>query len=336
MTAAMRPAGHAVALARYFPVAGDETTDALVAETRRHVAGCLLSIETGLRVSLETEPALARLLATAPEPLCWPMLCARPDLISPELLVHMRLRAGVSLILRDPGAAGGDGHDVAPVDAIPDDPAVHEAETLLALAQGRWAAAGGEQMPLRPDLPAEHFADLLWSAVAALAFALQARGFIDGRTVVERCVMAGQAMLDRHDEAAGPMALAARLARIMGARADAPDALGRALGQRQILLFAALAGRRARMTPGTVLSVLLQGAPGLIAKLCAAVGGSGVDLRHLLLLLGVVRPGFSDAMIVAEAERYEALEDEDVAPIMALLRAPDALRSRLALLQAAG
>jgi hypothetical protein len=324
-------ADHAAALAAYFPALSGARSDAVVAETRRHLGGCLTAIETGLRLALAREPGMADILAALPEPLCWPMVCAQPGLISPALLAHMRLRAGVSLILREQGKPSGEADDLsASVDiGAQADHATREAATLLALAEWHWAVPGGERQPLRPDLPAEHYAELVWTAVACILKGLRDHEALGGTSVLDACQRSASTLLSRHDEAASPIAVAHRLVHLLGPRADGREWLGRALGERRFLLFAALAGNRLQLDPERLIAILFDGALARISVLCSALGGSGADFRHLLLTLRAVRPSLTDEAIVDAAERYDELNERDIASAMALLRAPALLGVKL-------
>lgn len=325
------PLGHAIDLASYFPLGREEATDALVVETRRHLGGCLLGIETALQLATgEAGEDFSGLSA----PVCWSMVNVRPTLVSPHLLGHMRMRAGTALILRDNGGPDGD------EGAVADDLFAHEnardaeAAALLAMAEGRWAMAGGEWQPMRADLPAEYFAELLWTAVACLSFAAEG---VAGHGAFERFERAGHVVLARHDEAANPLACADRLVRQMGADADRPDLPGAALAQRRFLLFVALTARRLTLESERLLALLLTGKVEEIAALCAAWGGSGEDLRHLLLLLRAARPSFTDRAIVAAAEAFGkgGVTSGSCDIVLQRLRTPAMLRAKLALLDKA-
>lgn len=325
------PVGHAIDLAFFFPVEERARHDALIAETRRHLGGCLSAIEMALRLSLDHAPDVAHILSRSPEPLCWPTVQAQPTLIGPALLAHMQMRAGVSLMLRQFGQPDierledGDGG----VLALGDDPLVGDALSALALAEGRWIATGGEDRPMRPDLPAEYFAELVWTASACLAAVVQRSAADLGDAVLAAFERSGWALLADHDESVSPMAEADRLVRRMGELADSPELMGVALGQRRFLLFAALAARRLRMTTVQATDILVMGPLAQVAMLCRALGGSDADYRHLLLALRPVRPALSDAAIVAEAERYQGLTEMQADAAVSALRTPPAFRSRL-------
>lgn len=323
------PIGHAIELAAYFPLGREDATDALVVETRRHLGGCLMGIETALRLAAGDEAG------GLSGPVCWPMVNARPALISPPLLAHMRLRAGASLVLRDNGGPDGEAEEAAEsLFACQDDDRA-EAAALLAMAEGRWAMASGEWQPMRADLPAEHYAELLWTAVACMAVATEDAA---SAGALERFERAGHALLARHDEAANPLACADRLVRQMATEADRPDLPGEALAQRRFLLFVALTARRLNVESERLLALLLGGTLDDIADFCAAWGGSGKALRHLLLLLRPARPAFTDSRIVAVTERFAQVQPTfEADPIwLQRLRAPAMVRAKLALLDRAG
>lgn len=325
------PVGHAIDLAFFFPVEERARHDALIAETRRHLGGCLNGIEMALRLSLDHAPDVAHILSRSPDPLCWPTVRAQPTLIGPALLAHMQMRAGVSLMLRQFGQPDierlddGDGGMLA----LGDDPLIGDALSALALAEGRWIAAGGEDRPMRPDLPAEYFAELVWSAAACLAAMVQRSAPDLSDALLAGFERSGWALMADHDESVSPIAEAERLVRRMGDIADAPDLMGVALAQRRFLLFAALAARRLRMATVQVTDILVMGPLGQVAMLCRALGGSDADYRHLLLALRPVRPSLSDAAIVAEAERYQGLTEMQADSAVSALRTPPAFRSRL-------
>ena len=323
------PVGHAIDLAFFFPDAERERHDALIAETRRHLGACLTGIEAALRIALSDRPEIAAVLAHHPDAICWPTVCVQPTLLGPALLAHMQMRAGVTLMLRQFGQPDGQ-FDEAEVDALlsTGDPAVNETLAALAVAEGRWLAVGAEDDPMSADLPVEHFAELLWTAAACMAAVVQRAGAHEAETILPLFERAGHNLLATHDEAKGPIAIAARLVRQLGERADAADLLGAALGQRRFLLFAALAARRLGMDCAHVADIMVLGAVSELASLCRALGGSDVDYRLLLLALRPVRPSLSDAAIIGEADRYQALTESQADAAVSALRVPAALRAK--------
>lgn len=324
------PVGHAIDLAFFFPNEGRERHDALMAETRRHLGACVTGIERSLRFALEQQPEVAAFLGHRMGAICWPTICAQPTLLGPALLAHMQMRAGVTLLLRQLGQPD-DRLDEAEAEIIlpTNDAAVTEALAALAAAEGRWVAVGAEDEPMQSDLPAEHFADLMWTAAACLMAVVQRSASADADAILPAFEKAGWALLAEHDETAGPIAAADRLVRRLGERADAPELLGAALGQRRFLLFAALTARRLRMDCAHVADILVMGPVAELAALCRSLGGSDADYRHLLLALRAVRPSLTDTAIILEAERYQALTEAQADGLVNALRAPRALRAKL-------
>ena len=323
------PVGHAIDLAFFFPNEGRERHDALMAETRRHLGGCVAGIEQALRFALD-RPDVTSLLAQQPEAICWPTICAQPTLLGPALLSHMQMRAGVTLLLRQFGQPD-DRLDETEAEIIfpTDDPAVTEALAALAMAEGRWLTLGGEDEPMQPDIPAEHYAELLWTAAACLMAVVQRMSLLDAGEILPAVEKAGWALLAEHDESRSPIAAADRLVRRLGERADMPELLGAALGQRRFLLFASLAARRLRMDSAHVADILVMGPVSELAALCRSLGGSDADYRHLLMALRPVRPSLTDAAIIVEAERYQALTEAQADGLVNALRAPRALRAKI-------
>ncbi|HKT75237.1 MAG TPA: DUF2336 domain-containing protein, partial [Sphingobium sp.] len=186
-----------------------------------------------------------------------------------------------------------------------------------------------EDEPMIADLPAEHFAELLWTAAACLTALVQRSALPGADMVLPAFEKAGWALLAEHDETASPIVAAERLVRQLGEMADEPELLGAALGQRRFLLFAALAARRLRMASAHVADILVMGPVTELAALCRSLGGSDADYRHLLLALRPVRPSLTDVAIIGEADRYQALSEAQADATMSALRAPRALRTKL-------
>ncbi|BBD97890.1 hypothetical protein SAMIE_1013910 [Sphingobium amiense] len=325
------PLGHAVDLAFFFERQDDSRQDALIVEARRHLAGCVHAIEMALRLSLSHAPSVAAALDRLEPSLCWAMIRLQPELLSPSLLAHMRLRAAITLMLRQQGRGAGDAglHSVADHAAADADTPSLEAAAGLALAEGRWLMPGGEDRPMRPDLPVEHYAELVWTVAACLALAVRRGGAEDGGVAYAALERSGWALLADHDESASPIALADDLVRQLGEGAGAPDLLGRALEEQRFLLFAALAARRLHMDSGQVAEILLLGPVGDVALLCHALGGSDAEHRRLLLWLRPVRPSLSDTLMLEQVERHAAVTGPQADEALALWRTPVAFRAKL-------
>ncbi|MDO7833592.1 DUF2336 domain-containing protein [Sphingobium sp. HBC34] len=334
------PVGHAIDLAFFFPDHGpnhdDMRADALISETRRHLGGCVAAIEMRLRLSLAHAPAVSVALDRCPAPLAWPSLRAQPTLLGPALLSHMQMRAGLALMLRQYGQADLEQANVTQPGVLPaaDDPDLGDAVIALMLAEGRWLAVGGEDHPMRPDLPAEHYAELVWTVAACLALAVQRTADESADRLFAAFERSGWALLADHDEGASPVLLAEQLVRRMGDAADTPALLGAALDQRRFLLFAALAARRLRIDSAQLIDMLLLGPVAQVATLCRALGGSDADYRQLLLALRPVRPSLSDTLILAEADRYQGLTQAQADAQVGAWRTPAAFRAKFEHLRA--
>ncbi|MEJ7934848.1 DUF2336 domain-containing protein [Sphingobium sp. AN558] len=324
------PIGHAIALAQLFPGEG-RAHDALVVETRRHLGGCITAVETALRLAVASDSPTGAGLAHHPGAQCWPMVRAHPGLIGPALLAHMQMRGGVSLMLRQFGRPDGERPDAAEAaELLPEgDPGLADAMTKLTLAEARWSANGADDEPLILDLPAEYFTELLWTAVACLTTVLVRSTLTSEHAAIMSLDQAAQSLLVRHDEASSPVAAADALMLRLGAQAEEPTLLGRALAQRRFILFAALAGRHARLATERVIDILLSGAMEHVAALCRSLGGSSGDYRHLLLALRPVRPALTDGRVLAEADCYDSLSEPQAEQVLGILRAPAALRAQL-------
>jgi hypothetical protein len=332
------PMLHLLDLAQFIPTDVAVWTDALKSETRRHLAGCLHSLEIALRDELATtsvSPALTGLDDFS----AWAGVQYHPQLIGTKLISHMRVRAAVGLLGRQSGVAS-DGL-AAPIGEdlgwLHDDtdPAIVRLAGALSLAEQRWASPGGEEFSMRSDLPAEHFADLAWTVAALTGEALARSGTVRWEVAMGAVADATVDIVARHDEGETPIAQAAMMARMLRGRADASVFLGQALAHRQILLFAALAGERTEIAIEAILHALVHASPSQLAKLCHALGGSAADCRHLLIQLQPARAGLDDATIFALTSDYDSLALDDADLTIAMLRGPAPLRAKLALISPA-
>lgn len=336
--AVMPPMLHLLDLARFLPVGGGQWTDAFVSETRRHLAGCLQSIETALVADLASRDLPA--VCSIPHGHAWAGVQMMPHLVATPLMAHMRARAAVALLLRD----GGSTSEGAAAPAVEDagwlvddaDADIATASAELARAEQRWAMVGSEDRPMSPDLPAEHHADLVWTVAALTGNALCSTGAASTEAVFRGVAQAAMRMIAGHDADDAPMARAVSLARCLTTRPDAGDLLGMALGQRRLLMFSALAGERLEVPAATLAETLVHAGPDRLAGICHALGGSDADYRYLLLQLRPVRADFTDAAIVDHAGRYSEVGPAAAEREVTELRGPEPLRAKLALIDPAG
>lgn len=311
--------------------------DALTSEARRHLAGCLNTVETAMTL-LTRDTKIGRLLGGLESSPSWSSVQRMPFILSPELMAHMRLRAAISLLggqsVRvdgDPSADAVSGTGLLIGDA---DPEIADMAANLLLADARWSARDAGVRTMQADLPAEHFAELVWTTAAVLGTELYRAGLVEQNAAMTAMATAAYALLARHNEGAGPFALAKRLARSLCHQNRHAELLGQALGERRYLLFAALAGEVTRIEMETVLDVLVHGSDAQLAALCKALGGTAFDYRHLLVDLRIVRGERDDPTLVRLAARYDDLRDEDAMAQADMLRCPPPLRAKLALIPA--
>jgi len=316
------PLAHMLDVARFLPGETGGWSDALVSGTRRHLAGCLHAVERDFRAALGHGPAVH-------SPSTWDGVCAAPQIISRDLLAHMRCRAAVGLMgLQDGiglnGAAAPPGEDIGWLvhDA---DAAIGAAALTLLQSERRWSVAGEAGLPA--DLPSEHYAELVWIVVAlgVVRVAVQDMGALTD--VALRLIAA-------HDEQQGPIAQADMLARVLGQRADADQMLGQSLAQRRLLLFAALAGQRQGMDCATMLDALVHASRDGLAGLCLALGGSASDYRHLLLQLKLLHSDWNDEAILSAAAAFDQITPFQAAATVGAFRCPRELRAKLELIGA--
>jgi hypothetical protein len=331
----MEDVRHDADLARLVEVAPRRWPDALLAETRFHLAGLINALELaiGLHVTDATiEAALGQLGAGYGRR----AIEAEPGLLSPALLGHLRRRAAVAMLLRqnDSGRAfaslavlGQGSANDRYVDAL----------AALGIAERRWSAPMLLDAPMRPDLPAEHFHDLAWTVAALLIRGAEQGTGRSDPAMVKGIAQATERLIARHDEGQGAVALAARCARSLPGElrfALAPAALIDA----RLLLFAALAESETGLPIDDGLDALI---------------GARDEDRHCLLrlmriddavafrtaeLLAPLAGGLGDAgdagdaALAAFVEAYRAVTPAQAQLWLARQSSPRALSEKLALL----
>lgn len=332
-----RPFLHMLDLAQFVPVSAIPWTDALISETRRHLAGCLGAVEAALQEALIDTP-LAPAVATAKSESAWQGVQASPQLIGADLLAQMRVRAAIGLLGQQAGFGTDgpvqrDGEDISWLH-YDGDPEVAAQAAALALAEMRWAAPDDSHAVI-PDLPAEAFADIVWTVAALIATEAGWMGLAD--PLASQAVIAASAadIIARHNEGETPIARASRIARLMRGRPEEAMLLGQALAHRRMLLFAAFAGERAGITTEAVLDALIHAPLRTVTGLCHVLGGSASDCRHLLLQLQPIRRELTDVCIVALSDGFDDLSDADGHAAIAVLRGPAELKAKIALIDPA-
>lgn len=313
---------HAIMLQRCFDGPEMRWSDALVTRMRRHLGGCLASVE--MRMRLEMERFLPVSMPT--EAQCWAAVQRRPTLISLPLLDHFRDRAAFSLMRQDQLHA-------MPAEADADDaPIPAELAELLATiarAQADWADTGPDTSPMRADFPAELMAELVWTVAAVLADALIAGGNLTPTRAMAAVEQAGVAVLAGHDEQTMPFAMAALLAhRARALGITEAGLLGLARG-RHILPLLAILGDRTGIELLTLARAAVEEHERILFLLCRAAEFPREVAVRLVLGRRCVVWGVDDSMLVQLADGYDALGVEAARDAVAALRLPEPLRARL-------
>ena len=321
---------HGADLARLADDAPGRWTDAMLAETRIHLAGLMNNVEQSLIIDLSRDPAASAFTMLDPG-YARQAIERELALLSPELLRHLRHRASVSLLLRQhriPGGilsrleseARGNGRYL-------------DALAGLSLAERNWCGPMLLDATMQPDLPAELFHDLVWTVAALLVRGCGAQASTPDPTLTAAIARAAEGLIARHDEGQGAMALARRCARALSADqrfAIAPHALTEA----RLLLFAAI--------------VECEGGIALDDVLEALIGPQDRDRFALLRVMGLDDAGAfqvaemlapvtgladgGDAALVDFVEAYRAFDAEHAVQWLLDRMSPRALADKLALL----
>lgn len=309
---------HVLWLQRCFDGRAMRWSDALVTRTRRHIGGCLSSVEMALRLELG-----AAFDAQLPDMVCWARVQADPALLSPMLLADMRDRAAIGLMAQDSMLAEA----VADADAPPPMDEETDLFAALALAQAGWADAGPDDRPMRADLPAEAMPELVWTAGALLADAASAAdaGAID---------MACTAVLTRHDEQHMPFAQAALLAHRLRTVGDGPVTLLHLARRRHILTLLAMMADRIGVDLPCLVRHVVEGEERALFTLCRAAQFPREVAVRLVLGRRSVARGVDDSVLVDYADDYDGMTLEAARAAVAGLSLSVPLRSKLAAVRA--
>lgn len=318
---------HAIMLQRCFDGPEMRWSDALIARMRRHLGGCLASVETRMRLEMERlAPALFSGPSAFMEPFCWFMVQRQPTLICAPLLDHFRDRAALSLMQQDalhampPGTEG---------DAASLSPEMAELLATIVLAQAGWTDPGPDTSPMRVDLPAELMAELVWTVAAMLVDRIAADGTLPGSQAMALVEQAGVAVLASHDEQTMPFAMAALLAHRARASGVGETALLHLARERQVLPLLAILGDRAGIELLTLVRRAVEDSEQVLFILCRAADfPREVAVRLVLGRRSVVR-GVDDSMLVEYADGYQDITVEGARDAVTALRLPEPLRVRI-------
>jgi hypothetical protein len=310
-------------------------TDALLAETRFHLAGLMNAVELGIGLHV-TDAAVEAQLAALGTGYARVAIEEALDLLSPALLGHLRRRAAIALLLRQNEGSTAPGSLAAISEGAGNDRYI-DSLAALGIAERRWSAPMLLDQPMRPDLPAEQFHDLAWTVAALLIRGCErSAAGADNQTLFRSIVQATERLIARHDEGRGALALAQHCARSLSREARlalAPAALVDA----RLLLFAALAEGEIGLSLEQVIEALIDPLDEPRHAVLRLMNiGDAVAFQMIELLAPLT--GASTGGDVALAEFVEAYRLFDVARAVAWLvrmSSPPALTEKLALMEQA-
>lgn len=296
------PGACAADFSRFFPQSGPLWSDAMVARTRCHIAGCTSGVETSLRVAL-TPNLPEAVLDSLPLGFVWQAMERMPGLLTDSLFAHFRTRAALSLM------AGVARSGEPPFEAGLCD--VEEDYLGLSIALARWSEARAEDQPMRVDLPAEHMQELLWAVCAQFAQMLTPMEVLPQADLLLTLDTVGQELLGVYDEETGPIARAALIARRLGPIAFREHAIQLAQNGQFLLLCAGIADA-CRLETSRVAYALVHGDPQKMPLYLFRAADFGPEACALALFaLRACRDSLGDERIGLLPEAYAALTRED-------------------------
>lgn len=321
---------HAGDIGQLFPGGQRRWTDALLSETRAHLSGCLNAIELAIGVHMKGH-WLARPVEALGPHYCRLAIERHPAALAPMLVDHLRQRAAAALALRMtlmPPAIPGE--DASPPPSAGMAPAIMDAVTALRLSVEPWFNLHPIDRPMRADLAAEPFCDLVWTTTALLIEGLAARMGVDGATAAPLLTRAAAAIIARHDEQTGPFARAAYVAAL--ARTDEPARLlaGEAALRHDLLLLAALGGTRNGIAIEQALTLLIDGDHQDRAALARLLSLDDAAYVALLDALAPMQDLDGDAALPDLLAQYRLLDPAMASERLARWRGPAPLVDKLA------
>lgn len=322
---------HRADLALFSDAVPSRWTDALLAETRFHLAGTMNAVEMAIRLEISDHDIDARLSAL-PQPYCGAALEKQVDLISPELLGHFRLRGALSVVQRERPDPALTGHAGDLLEHSGEGPFA-QALAALALAEQRWGGPLLLDTPLRPDLPAEHFYDLAWTAAALLIRGLSHGADATDRAALHSVIQAVERVIARHDEGSGPFALAQRCARALSGD-ERLRLAPLALIERRLLLFCALVEAETALPIDHVLGALIDGGDEARQAILKLMGIDEALAVHVFEMLAPLTAGAGerDIALARFLEGYRSFEQSAVEAWLARMRMPPALVAKLTII----
>jgi hypothetical protein len=306
-------------------------TDALLSETRAHLSGCLNMIE--LTISLHIgDNWLARPVEALGPGYCRLAIERHPAVLAPMLVDHLRQRAAAALALRMtmmPPAllAEETPASPAPVDA---GPAVSDAVAALRLSVDPWFNPHPIERPMRADLGAEPFCDLVWTATSLLIEGLAARMGVEGVTAAPVLARAAQAIIARHDEQVGPFARAAYVGALVRTDDIMQPLAQEAALRHDLLLLSGLAGSRTGIAMEQAMALLIDGDHEDRAALARLLGLDDAAYIALLDALAPIRGQDGDALLLDHIAHYRLLTSVMASERLACWSGPAALVDKIA------
>lgn len=320
---------HANDLVALIDVGQRRWTDALLSETRAHLAGCLNAIELALFLQMGDSWLAKPVEALGPN-FCRTAVEHNPATISPLLLGHLRHRAAAALMLRMALGTPAVVIQVAPDAPESQDRHVGDALAALRLSLDPWYDPHPADRPMRADLPAESLCELVWTAAALLVDGLAVRMGVDCATASPALGRAAQAVIARHDEQSGPFARAAYVAMLLSDNAQADRQAAGAALDHDLLLVAALGGRRCGMTLDLALALLIDGSGEERAAFARTLNLSADAYVALLTGLGPVHDDAPDSVLPELVQHYRQLTPDMASMALARWCGPEPLVDKLA------
>lgn len=319
-------------LERCFEGEGARWSDALISRMRRHIGGCVVSVESALRLRLASAGEEGRaLVAALPDAVAWKALHHQPELLGPRLIGHFRDRAAISLMVQDEFADGGESYGLPPDPLFPEGVAADI--SALALAERRWVDQGPDDLPMAVDLPAEDMEQLVWTLLALIADGSAVSRSIPLANIVALADHAGRAVLSSHDEQTAPFVMASLFAHRLRGAGVGDDHLLWLARKRHILALLGILADRNRLDCALLVDRVVEGPEHLLFQLCRAADfPREVAVRLMLGRKGVAR-GVEDWVLVEYADEYDRLSREDAALAVAPLGFSACFREKLALLR---
>jgi hypothetical protein len=334
---------HMLDLTDLFRANDQKMPDAMVTEMRRHLEGCVTTVETGMLFDLRAKAAnIASLLPDAVDTLghgySWRAIQLHPELAGPELVAHMRDRSSIAILARKGGSVDAEGDVGLDLSWLLDDPDRDIADTALALflTENRWAEPDQEYVLVRADVPAEIYSELVWTIAAILAGSLARTGIASARKIDTLLAEVAGRMLRQYDEEKGPFALAMKLARMIRAKRDPREALSQALRQRRYLLLMAFISLAQNVPLERLFALLCSEDPELLLAVMRRQDMAGEEASRVLLDLQMIRGDLLDSRLIELARHYGTLTAEQAEKDAAAVVMPQVYRDKAAMLYGVG